>query len=300
VKIVRIAWLTDYNPMEASAAGGALSDRACIVEGIKRGYKFEVVNKDTLRTVGIANFDLMVISNAHFFNLNELYQASRLIPYVFYSHDYFSLCQFKLFYPMEEKCKSCKSLPFTRQLLLNSALNIFLSPLHLEAWSYAIPELKDHPYHLHVSPVDVELFKPVEGVKRISNSVLGVNSLVRFKGASKVLEYVRGHPELVFTFIGAKDEDIVLPSNAHFLGYVANSTMPELYSQAEYFLHLPQNASPCERTAIEAKLCGVPKLILNENVGVTSYPEFNLPIERFRDWIKNSPKRFWDKIEGSL
>lgn len=251
-----------------------------------------------MKAIGIANFDLMVISNAHFFDLNELFRASRIVPYIFYSHDYWPMCQYKLFYPMQEKCKHCKSLPYTRQLLLNSIFNIFLSPLHLEAWSYAIPELKDHPHYLHVSPVDTELFQPIEGVKRIPNSVLGVNSLVRFKGASKVLEYVRAHPEFVFTFVGAKDEDINLPSNAHFYGYVANSTLPEFYSQAEYFIHLPINPQPCERSAIEARLCGVPKLILNENVGVTSYPEFSLPIGEFRTWIKNSPKRFWDRIEG--
>lgn len=295
---MRIAWLTDYNPMEVSAAGGALSDRACVIEGIKRGHSFDVVNKDTLKAIGIPNFDLMIISNAHFFDLNELLQASKLLPYIFYSHDYWPLCQYKLFYPMEEKCKHCKSLPFTHHLLLNSFLNIFLSPLHLEAWSFAIPELKDHPHHLHVSPVDIELFHPIEGAKRIPNSVLGINSLVRFKGASKVLEYVRAHPELTFTFVGAKDEDINLPSNAHFYGYVANSTLPEFLSQAEYFVHLPQNPMPCERTVIESKLCGVPKLILNENVGVASYPEFNLPTEEFRTWIKESPKRFWNKIEG--
>lgn len=295
---MRIAWLTDYNPMEASAAGGALSDRACVIEGIKRGHSFDVVNKDTLKAIGIANFDLMIISNAHFFDLNELLQASRIVPYIFYSHDYWPLCQYKLFYAMQEKCKHCKNLPFTRQLLLNSILNIFLSPLHLEAWSYAIPELKDHAHHLHVSPVDTELFHPIEGVKRIPNSVLGINSLVRFKGASKVLEYVREHPELIFTFVGAKDEDINLPGNAVFTGYVANSTLPEFYSQAEHFIHLPTNIMPCERTVIEAMLCEVPKLILNENVGVASYSEFKLKGEEFRQWIANSPKRFWDRIEG--
>lgn len=294
---MKILFWTDFSPFEHQG-GGALSDHAVIIEGIRRGHEIEVVNSETIITIGVRNFDLLVISNAFKASPDLLVRSSKALPYVMYLHDYFPGCPYHLHYPWAEKCKSCKNLPLVRELLLNSHLNIFLSPLHLQAWSWMIPELKDHPHHLHVSPVDTELFKPMEGVQRIPNSVLTINTLLEFKGLENTLKYMQEHPEKHFTYIGAKDDRIPLPKNVGAYGFVAGSTLPEFYNQAEAFLMLPSNPEPCCRTVIEAKLCGVPKLIINDLVGVASYPEFNLSLDKFREWVAGSSGRFWDKIEG--
>lgn len=294
---LHIAWLQDLNPFTHDS-GAEQSDRAAIVEGIRRGHEIQIVLPETLRITGIKNFDLAVISNATCFNQEEIARTAIAIPYVMYLHDYWPLCSYRLFYPMKEKCKTCKNTKgFAEQLLKRSVLNIFLSPLHLEAWKYALPFVEDKSHYFHVSPVDTELFTLNSEVNRLKNTVLGVNSLIPFKGMKNILAYVEEHKELSFTFVGAKDDSIELPKNANFFGYVSPKTLPEFYWQAEYFIHLPNCIAPCERTVIEAKLSGC-KLILNENVGVASYKEFeSLNYSDFKVWIKDSTARFWNKIE---
>lgn len=296
---MRIAWITDYNPFDVTPGGGALSDKACIIKGMQTGHTIDIISSDALGAAGIANYDLMVVSNAFKINFNELLHATKILPYVMYLHDYWPLCTYHLYYPMTQKCKVCSNLSVTLELLLNSKLNIYLSPLHLDAWSYVIPELKEHPHYLHVSPVDTELFRHIEGVQRIPNSVLMVNSLLDYKGAENTLKHITDHKDLAFTHIGAKDDKYPLPHNVGVYGYVAPSTLPEFYSQAESFLFLPNTPQPCTRTVIEAKLCGVPKLILNDLVGVASFPEFKLQGDEFRQWIAESPYRFWLAVEAA-
>lgn len=296
---MRIVWVTDYNPF-SEVGGGALSDKACIVSGMRAGHTIDIFPSEMLGTAGIANYDLMVVSNAFKLDPRLLIQASKVLPYVMYLHDYWPLCTYHLFYPMTEKCKACSNIQFTRELVLNSKLNIFLSPLHREAWSYAIPELKEHEHYLHVSPVDTELFKVYEGVNRIPNSVLMVNSLLDYKGAENTMKYIQEHPQTTFTYIGGRDEKYPLPANVGEYGFVAPSTLPEFYSQAESFLFLPNTPQPCTRTVIEAKLCGVPKLILNDLVGVATFPEFKLKGDEFRKWIAESSYRFWIAVEASM
>lgn len=296
---MRIAWLTDFNPFEPTPGGGALSDRACIVKGMQLGHKIDIISSDSLGAAGLANYDLLVVSNAFRIDPGLLIQTSSILPYIMYLHDYWPLCPYHLYYPMTIKCKTCNNLPFTRELLLNSLMNIYLSPLHLETWSYVIPELKEQDHYLHVSPVDTELFEPLE-VPRIPNSVLMVNSLLDYKGAENTLKFINENKDLAFTYIGAKDDKYKLPPNVGSYGYVAPGTLPEFYSQAESFLFLPSTPQPCTRTVIEAKLCGVPKLIINDLVGVASFPEFKLQDGEFRKWIEESPYRFWLAIEAAM
>jgi len=293
---MRVLWLQDIGPF-CQQGGAQLSDHACILEGIRRGHEVVIGLPEYVREGALEHSDLVVVSNATRFDARFLVRAAERRPYVMYLHDYWPLCKYRLYYPMLEKCRRCGSLGFARRMLLGSSLNVFLSPLHLDAWAFVIPELRGHPRHLHPSPVDTERFRPT-GSRRVPNTVLGVNCLLPFKGAERVLEYAAQHPELSFTFVGARG-NAKLPGNCRFLGYVPNERMPELYSTCEYFVHLPKSPQPCERTAIEAKLCGA-KLIINPLVGAASYDWFRRDVETVRKHIRGAPAKFWESIEREV
>ena len=57
------------------------------------------------------------------------------------------------------------------------------------------------------SAVDIEKFKPIDGIEMGENRVISINSLYDFKGKDKVLNYVRKHKELKFDFYGREPEE---------------------------------------------------------------------------------------------
>ena len=240
---MRILWLSDFNICAEQGGGGELSDHACYKEGLRRGHELLLGTPEYTKYDAVGESDLLVVSNASRFDRGFLRDATSKVPYVFYAHDYFPLCTWRLHFPGLERCRCCPNLGFARGFVMGSALNIFLSPLHREAWLKAIPELADRPYHLHPSPVDVECFKPL-GLPRVPNSVLVINALP-FKGSKNVADYAREHPELTFTMIGARDDSIEWPENCYHLGFIPYSRLPEMYSQTEAFLELPNTPQPC-------------------------------------------------------
>jgi len=259
----------------------------------------QLVNPQTTKFFVPEAMDLMIISNATGFNIKWLLQITQATPYVMYIHDYWPACTYRLFYPMLEKCKKCKNLVNAKQLVLNSTLNIFLSPLHRDAWAFTIPEVKDHPYHLHPSPVDTEMFKPIPNVKRNPNAGLVVNAMA-FKGAKNTVEYCKNHPKITFTFVGGQPQGVKLPPNCAYTGPVPYEKMPGMYNQASYYIELPESPQPFNRTVLEARLTGVPHLILNKNIGAVSYKWFDKNIETIKRHIKNAVPNWWKKVEEAM
>lgn len=291
---MRVGWLQDMD-IHVMSGGAQLSDKTVFDEGSKRGHDMRLVMPHHLDVMDRLEFDLIVVSNATAFG-DRMTPLLQQTPYIFYIHDFWPLCSYRLYYPQLTKCKiTCQNLQQTKQLLLNSVMNIFLSPLHFRAWCFAIPELKDHPHHLHPSPVDGRKFRPLE-VPRASYSVMGLNSLLGFKGCENVLRYASEHTELNFTFYGAKEEGVELPSNCGYVGPVGQNLLPELYAQAEYFIHLPQVVDPFCRSFVEAKLSGC-KLISNRNIGALSYPWMKKSREMVMKHLDKAPSVFWEKIE---
>ena len=297
-----IAWIMDYNPFSMEGSGAELSEKAVIEEGIKKGYEIDLVLPNMAAMNEAFKSDLVIIGNASRFSREYLAKISETTVYVMYLHDMFPVCSYRAFFPDLEKCKTtCPNLPFTKKLLLNSSLNIFLSPLHYKVWCRVLPELKEDPYYLHVSPVDTNLFKPIKGVQRTSNSIIGVNALYNFKGKENILKYAIKNPNLTFSFYGGTDDPkLKLPQNCFFVGGVPQGQMLSIYNQAEAMISLPNGVLACERCIIEGKLCGVPKIILNKLVGVSSYKQFKWGREDFAKWIEGSKKRFWEAIEKEV
>lgn len=293
---MKIAFLQDFSIF--TAGGGAeLSDRAAFIEGTRRGHDMVLVNPENMNSW--MGCDMAIISNATRFPKELLIKITHTIPTVLYHHDYYERCHYRLFFPVLDKCKTtCPNKKFSEDLFKDARLHIFLSPLHREQWLKVMPELEDAPYYLHPSPINTNLFKPLD-VERKPNTVLGINSLLRFKGRDNVIQYAQEHSELDFTFVGAMEPGTKVPENCSVLARVPNEELPGMYSQAEYVIHLPTSVDPFCRVVAESKLCGA-KLIVNKLVGCTSYKEFKKPRDEFAKWIDGAPKRFWMAIEGAV
>lgn len=298
--MTKISWICDFDCMIGEGGGGELSERAVIVEGIRRGHDILMCTPNTPNKNAVMNADLAIIGNASRFSTQYLVQVSEQQQLVMYIHDFWPLCRHRLFYSDLNKCKTtCQHLPFAKKMLLSSSLNIFLSPLHKMMWLRAIPDLKDIGSYLQVSPVDTEKFVPLD-VPKLPNSTLCVNCLLKFKDLENVIKYAKIHPERTITCVGAKEANVKLPPNVIPIGAVSQEELPGMYVQTEEFLHLPNYCEPCGRSVIEAKLCGVPKLTLNELVGAASYKEFKYDRDEFAKWIEGSARMFWSKIEKEV
>ena len=297
---IKVAWICDYNQFAGEGSGAELSEKSVIEEGIRKGYSIDLVLPNTPAINEVHRADLVIIGSTTRFSRQYLAKVTETTKYVMFLHDMSPICSWRAFFPDLPKCKkTCPNLNFTKKLLLNSSLNIFLTPLHYRVWCRVIPEIKNIEHYLHVPTVKME---PIDGVQRIPNSVVGINVLWSFK-AGNVLAYATEHPELTFTFYGGTDNPKIvneLPKNCVAMGRVAQEEMAGIYSQAQSFIHLPSHVMAAERTVIEAKLCGIPKLILNKLVGVTSYKQFKYDRDDFAAWVGNSANRFWEKIEKEM
>lgn len=300
--MTKIAFISDWNCMSGEGSGAELSEKAVIEDGIKKDYSINLVLPNTPAMNEVFKSDLVIIGNASRFPKQYLAGISERTEYIMYLHDFFPICDYRAFFPDLDKCKkTCPNLSFTKRLLLNSSLNIFLSPLHYKVWCRVLPELKEHPHYLHVSSVDTNVFKPIEGVERTPNSIIGIHALYNFKGKENILKYAVEHPDLTFSFYGGTDDPkLKLPQNCFFVGMMPQEQLPGIYSQAEAMISLPNGVLACERCIIEGKLCGIPKIILNKLVGVSSYKQFKWDREDFAKWIEGSPKRFWKEIEKEV
>ena len=297
--MTRISWVCDWDCMIGEGGGGEMSEKVVITEGIRRGHDIELCTPNTADKNKVFKSDLVIIGNASRLSQQFLAQVSEQQEIVMYVHDFWPLCKFRLFYSDLEKCKTlCPNLALAKKLLLASSLNIFLSPLHKKLWMRAIPELELERSYLHVSPVDTNLFVPLD-VPKVPTSTLCINCLMKFKDLDNVIKYAEEHLERTITCVGGQEKGIQLPPNIVPVGAVSQEELPGMYSQSEEFLHLPNYVEPCGRSTIEAKLCDIP-LKLNKLVGVASYKEFKWDRERFAEWIAGSARRFWRKLEEEV
>ena len=296
----KIAWLADFNALSGEGSGGELSERAVMLEGIKKGYEIDLFTPNSPQSNEIFNSDFVIIGNASRWSQGFLSKVIEHQEVINYLHDFFPVCSHRLFFPDLEKCKTtCPNLNFTKKMLLNSSLNVFLSPLHYRMWKRVLPELKDVPSYLHVSTVDTELFKPLDTPK-VPNSILCINCLLKFKDLDNVIKYAENNSDKTITCVGGIEGNLKLPRNMVYVGGVPNTQMPNMYAQTEAFFHCPNTIDACSRVTIEAKLSGVKKLILNKLIGVSSYKEFKYEREDFAKWIMKSPTRFWEAIEKEV
>ncbi len=285
-----------YQDIDIFAAGGGAqqTDRRLFYEGLRRGHEMSLVLPETWN--GKREGDMAIISNSTRFSPDALYKILSGLPYAVFHHDYFH-CRYRLFFALQEKCKSCFWMPPWRRLYNGARLNIFMSPLQRDACFSVMPELTLVPHALCPSLLDPAAWPRSES-QRKARTVFGLNCLLPFKGRTNIINYAKQHPDSNFTLAGASEGDGDLPPNIKHIGPVDDEKLRELYSSSESFIHLPGTPQPCERSAIEARLSGC-RLILNQLVGATSYPEWRLPEEEFRAWLAEQPSKVWESIENA-
>lgn len=296
---MKIALLNDLPSMHPNVGSGAeLSIRAMALEGYRQGHEIDFFTAQNLNKQ-LDSYDFVILKNVITFNEKQFQEVFKL-PVVFWPSDY-AHCKWRLFYSMASKCKKCSGVELIRQFALNSVLNVFLSPLHQNAYEFVVPEVKDTEILLSPPYVDPEVFKPIEGVPRREGTTLGVNTLLSFKGAQNAVQYAIEHPEMTFNFVGGANEgwEDKLSQNAFYYGYAQQEALPALYSQASHYMELPDNCQPYNRTVAEAKLCSIPNFIVNENVGAMSYKWMrNGNRHTVAERMKKTLPELWDRLEG--
>ena len=238
---MNVGLIQDLNPL-VEGGGAQATDKTLITEGFRRGHEIDVIGPN-FDPAGLADYDLVIVSNATGFRPDVLRREfeTRGVPWTLFVHDY-PWCNWRLYFSMEEKCKTCPYLPPWKSLLVGSSLNIFMSPLHRDACFSVLPELSAQPHVLCPSLV-VPWHTPT--VERVPNTVFGLNSLLPYKGRQNVLGYASNHPELKFTFAGAAEGSGDIPANVSYIGSVSNTQLRHLYAASRYFIHLPATPQPC-------------------------------------------------------
>ena len=296
---MKIAWLQDLDPM-THPGGAQFNDKEKIQAGIRRGHDISIMlppGDDN----SFGQVDATIISNATTFT-PDLFKAVRDAgkPYIFFIHDYWPLCKVRLYYPLQEKCRSCYRREDWLPILEGAALRIWLSPLHKEAWGHGMPELMDIQFLINPSTIDCSAFWDM-GNER--SGTIAVDSGMGFKGRDLFFEWALEHPDESITLVGPIErppQGGTVPPNISVLRTVHYSKMNELYNKHTTFLHIPENPMPFDRTIVEAQLAGC-KVITNENVGAMSWPAIaNGDHEGIRTLMEKANGEFWDGVEGVI
>jgi len=296
---MQILFLQDYNFLANPGGGAELSDGLIFAYGLEIGHNVNLMTPEQATLDNIEAYDCLIVSNATRFKAEFLFEAmSRAKKTVFYAHDFWDICKWRLYKNNRETCRTkCPRInTFGKQFWGNVDGAVWLSSKHRESYLFSMPELESYPYILMPSPIDITQFDIKEEIKRVPNTVIG-NNILPFKGAKEILKYCRAHQEYTFNFIGAEPENISeFPSNVNFVGRVNHKDVPRLLMSHQYAIELPTTVQPFERFPCEAALAGC-ELIINDNVGCSSYPWFQ-DYEQMKKEVWTAPKKFWTFIEG--
>lgn len=302
-----VLFVQDYNFLNQDGGGAEISDSLIFTYGVSElKYDIDLMTPQNIFTENIESYDITIISNATGFpqkTLLEIMEKSKKV--IFYDHDQWSHCKWRLFYPQIERCRTtCPVLPFSKKFYEHVDGIVWLSPIHRKSTLFALPELESKQHLLMPSPIITEPFtREYPDIERIPNTVIA-NNVVAFKGEENALDFCRRHREMKFTFIGAEGElSREFPSNVSFIGKVPHNTVAKLMHAHECVMELPDTIQPFERFIAEGMLAGC-QPIINDNVGVMSYEWIYDDIEktavdcsRLEQEVTVAPKKFWKFCE---
>jgi hypothetical protein len=223
--------------------------------------------------------DLIIINNIWGFSVEQMHIILTKIyserkPYVKYEHDH----------------REFKRPEFSRRLFQNSVFNVFLSPLHL----------KNHQNVLGVKDgiclplaFDVDLFRADPAINRAPNAAL-ISNLRNFKTWNQLVEFINGHTNYSYTVLTNDTIDSLIRATSRPM--VSYESMPMVYSEYEYLIHILDGFGAGERVIFEAALCGC-KIIANDHVGHISWERDLTDTEGLREWLRQAPYDFWRAID---
>jgi len=311
------------NPFKYSG-GGEMVNRRILAAGKERGHSFTFTSaRNKVRGYNSsADFDLLIDvfnfpetlkSRGSWIHINETFLSHVVThrPFVHMTNAYADVCNLG-YLPcngnQSDACdhksvmqigrniaardfsNRCFSLnPLVRQTYTNSLANIYVSPLHHEVSSRVLG-VDDSSKAIIVRPIiDTSDFQNLGLERDIENLFVGVIS--EAKGFYEMRERF-GNQEIIL--VGDVHPGVKLDFGTH-MGKLPYEQIPILMNRAKNFVFLPRWPEPQGRVVVEAALSGC-KLVVNENVGATSFP-FDLANP---DNMKDSEKIFWEELEAII
>jgi hypothetical protein len=269
----KVAWVQD----NSKAGGSEISSAEVVRVGELLGFDVVGITPDNFCQSILDGADFAVVNNVFEFDPDQMdrirfFLYERRLPYIKYEHDYRELGRLNL----------------SQQMFWLSRANIFISPAHMER----------HVEGLGIDPklsiclplaIDVNLFAAVEGIERVSGSVL-VPCWRKCK--DRVAEFIEKNDQYSYSILGQADRAFPDRKVRHVAAGPVGM-MPGLYSAHEFVLHLPVERWAGERVFFESMLCGCKLLIDNEKVGHASWC---FKPEEMRDRLRLAPYQFWDQV----
>jgi glycosyltransferase involved in cell wall biosynthesis len=176
--------------------------------------------------------------------------------------------------------------PLVRKLFANSALNVYLSPLHQRTIEGILGGDRGRASFVLKPTIDSTVFYNQRRERDIDYLFVGV--IGEAKGLAAMRERFRG-ADIHFVGKVAPGEKLDFGT---YHGSVPYSEIPNFMNRAKHFVFLPRWPEPQGRVVVEAALCGC-ELITNQNVGATSFPfDIRNPAN-----FAHAGEEFWTAIE---
>lgn len=279
-------------------SGAELSSGKWIKEGHQRGHDVDVLVPDTFQSADeIAGYDVVVTKNVQNFSREQL--TALMAPgvnHVAWPSDY-AWTRWRLYFAFQEHHRDLDKLDFWHQFFTSTLFNVYLSPLHRDAYEWVMPGLADHPSILSPPPVDVDLWHH-DGQYR-GGTACTISGGMEFKGLHNHLDWAADHPHQEFTFYGGMRDHVNLPPNAEHTGRLP---FPELIARVqgtEVYVELPSTAQPFNQTAVQGWLA-CSRVVTNELVGAAGYDWYGGSVDACRKALSEALPVFWTRLEEEV
>jgi len=281
LKDKKILWIADHTTEDVPAGGAEITDSHIIDAGKDLGYNITVCQSKALRSCMLKENDIVLFSNCY-----DVYKSARdrIINsknYIVYSHD-----SGRWIHVLKENSDMMKE----------SLINIFLSPLHRDQFKRYLYKRKDS---LLVSPhLAMNFFD--RGEERL-NRIMFVGNIHEGKGLLNIIEFAKNNKDINIDFYSNRGashltRQLKCLKNCNLKGYIPQDKIAEYYNKYKYFIHLPKDEEAFGRAVGEAILCGC-KVIANNKIGVLSY---DWDYKTLRQNTLYAHYYFWNELQDRL
>lgn len=298
---LRIAFLNDLpisGPNTSGTGSGAeLTSGRFIHEGTKRGHEIDAYTAEVWKNTTPQQYDLIVAKNVVNFNRDQL-RAAQTLPYVAWPSDY-AWTKWRLYFAFQPWHRTLPTIPWWREWFTKSQFNVFLSPLHYEAYKWVLPEVEHHPNHLSPPPGNYHLFKPNQDGWEPKTAAT-INGGLPFKGLHSNLTWFTQHADYKCWFLGHIRDGVNLPPHIKHDGPMSQVELAQRLGRIETYVELAESAQPHNQSLIQGFL-SCKRVVTNKLVGAASWPWFKPGgQDACRQALKESIPNLWAVIEKEV
>lgn len=279
---MKVLWVADFG-LKHNIGGAQRTDSVIIDEGIKRGYSIQPFNYDSPDELLQNEYDLVVSGN-----LESLHRRVNVFKYLLdhtrhvrYEHD------------------SNSYLPEQMRIDLFGSVkhSFFLSEFHRDTFLQIYGNIFPNS-DIVTSPINTDVFHDL--VMERQDKTLYVGFMHHLKGTQNFFRHALRNPDKHFVMAswGAPNLEFAARSlkNVEWLGKVDYNDMPALFNSYKTLFYHPMKFEPFCRSVGEAILCGM-ELNCSDNIGAVHDLKKH-GVNGMRKLCKESPSKFWDKING--